>query len=213
MTSTPWLCILLAFIASECQAARASRTPARVCNARAAVAARTIKLSASCTCSPAHNRYILYEAEDNGLELPYACRLGVCTACAVKVRSMFTSVLWQCHEWLQFCTWTLYVTDPKFVCLGTSHPWAGAHPLSYLDFVQLFVKLPTVFLPWQVKEGEVYQPEALGISQELKNQGYALMCVGYPSSGEHGEMQQMQVLSIHGPPARTECLMPAARST
>ena len=26
----------------------------------------------------------------------------------------------------------------------------------------------------------MYQPEALGISQELKAQGYGLMCVGYP---------------------------------
>ncbi len=30
-------------------------------------------------------RYILWEAEDKGLELPYACRMGCCTACAVKV--------------------------------------------------------------------------------------------------------------------------------
>mmetsp|Transcript_15869 Transcript_15869/g.34239 ORF Transcript_15869/g.34239 Transcript_15869/m.34239 type:complete len:324 (+) Transcript_15869:107-1078(+) len=63
------------------------------------------------------DRYILWEAEDNGLELPYACRMGCCTACAVKI-----------------------------------------------------------------VEGEMYQPEALGISQELKEQGYALMCVGFPMS-------------------------------
>ncbi|GAB4824122.1 hypothetical protein N2152v2_011168 [Parachlorella kessleri] len=61
------------------------------------------------------DRFVLYEAEDQGLELPYACRLGCCTACAVKV-----------------------------------------------------------------KEGEIWQPQALGISRELKEQGYALMCVGYP---------------------------------
>lgn len=62
-------------------------------------------------------RYILWEAEDKGLELPYACRMGCCTACAVRV-----------------------------------------------------------------KEGSVYQPEALGISQELRDEGYALMCVGFPTS-------------------------------
>ena len=61
------------------------------------------------------DRYILYEAEDQGLTLPWACRLGCCTACAVKV-----------------------------------------------------------------KEGEIYQPQGLGISKELKEQGYALMCVGFP---------------------------------
>lgn len=63
------------------------------------------------------DRYILWEAEDEGLELPYACRMGCCTACAVRV-----------------------------------------------------------------KEGKLYQPEALGISAELKEQGYALMCVGFPLS-------------------------------
>ncbi|KAL6785563.1 FDX6 [Auxenochlorella protothecoides x Auxenochlorella symbiontica] len=63
------------------------------------------------------DRYILYEAESQGLELPYACRMGCCTACAVKVES-----------------------------------------------------------------GELYQPQSLGISQGLKDQGYALMCVGYPRS-------------------------------
>lgn len=57
----------------------------------------------------------MWEAEDKGLQLPYACRMGCCTACAVRI-----------------------------------------------------------------KEGEMYQPEALGISEELKEQGYALMCVGYP---------------------------------
>lgn len=61
------------------------------------------------------DRYILWEAEDEGLELPYACRMGCCTACAVKI-----------------------------------------------------------------VEGEMYQPESLGISAELREQGYGLMCVGYP---------------------------------
>lgn len=60
-------------------------------------------------------RYILWEAEDEGLELPYACRMGCCTVCAVRI-----------------------------------------------------------------KEGEMYQPESLGISEELRAQGYGLMCVGYP---------------------------------
>jgi len=61
--------------------------------------------------------YVLFEAEDAGLQLPYACRMGCCTGCAVKV-----------------------------------------------------------------VEGELYQPEALGISAELREQGYALMCVGFPMS-------------------------------
>ena len=60
---------------------------------------------------------MLWEAEDQGLLLPYACRMGCCTACAVRV-----------------------------------------------------------------KEGVMSQPEALGISKELKDQGFALMCVGYPKT-------------------------------
>lgn len=59
----------------------------------------------------------MWEAEDAGLELPSACRMGCCTACAVRVKS-----------------------------------------------------------------GAVWQPEALGISKELKDKNYALMCVGFPQS-------------------------------
>lgn len=31
-------------------------------------------------------RYVLWEAEDRGLLLPYACRMGCCTACAVRIK-------------------------------------------------------------------------------------------------------------------------------
>ena len=62
-------------------------------------------------------RYVLWEAEDQGLLLPYACRMGCCTACAVRV-----------------------------------------------------------------KEGRMHQPQALGVSQELRDRGFALMCVGYPET-------------------------------
>lgn len=79
------------------------------------------------------DRFILWEAEEQGLLLPYACRMGCCTACAVRV-----------------------------------------------------------------KEGVMSQPEALGISQELKDQGFALMCVGYPKTDlvletvEEDEIYDMQ---------------------
>ncbi|MBE9115448.1 2Fe-2S iron-sulfur cluster binding domain-containing protein [Lusitaniella coriacea LEGE 07157] len=34
----------------------------------------------------------------------------------------------------------------------------------------------------RVISGDIYQPEAMGLSPDLQNQGYALLCVGYPRS-------------------------------
>lgn len=63
------------------------------------------------------DRYILHTAEKQGTELPFSCRNGACTTCAVRVLS-----------------------------------------------------------------GEIYQPEAIGLSHELRNSGYALLCVSYARS-------------------------------
>lgn len=70
------------------------------------------------------DRYILASAEKQGVELPFACRNGACTTCAVRVLS-----------------------------------------------------------------GEIYQPEAMGLSPELRRQGYALLCVSYPRSDLKVETQ------------------------
>ncbi|MGB7415153.1 MAG: 2Fe-2S iron-sulfur cluster-binding protein [Thermosynechococcaceae cyanobacterium] len=61
------------------------------------------------------DRYILKSAESQGFRLPFACRNGACTTCAVRVIS-----------------------------------------------------------------GDLDQPEAMGLSEELQKQGYALLCVSYP---------------------------------
>ncbi|KAG9140029.1 hypothetical protein Leryth_010545 [Lithospermum erythrorhizon] len=70
------------------------------------------------------DQYILHTGEAQNISLPFACRHGCCTSCAVRIKS-----------------------------------------------------------------GEIRQPEALGISAELKSKGYALLCVGYPLSDLEVETQ------------------------
>lgn len=70
------------------------------------------------------DRYILMSAENQGLNLPFSCRNGACTSCAVRVLS-----------------------------------------------------------------GEIYQPEAMGLSPHLREQGYALLCVSYACSDLEVETQ------------------------
>jgi ferredoxin len=70
------------------------------------------------------DRYILHCVENQGADLPFLCRNGACTACAVRVIS-----------------------------------------------------------------GELYQPEAMGLSPQLQRQGYALLCVSYPRSDLRVETQ------------------------
>ena len=70
------------------------------------------------------DRYILHSAENQGVTIPFACRNGACTTCAVRVVS-----------------------------------------------------------------GELYQPEAVGLSPKLREQGYALLCVSYPRSDVTVETQ------------------------
>ncbi|KKJ01685.1 2Fe-2S iron-sulfur cluster-binding protein [Prochlorothrix hollandica] len=70
------------------------------------------------------DRYVLHSAENQGADLPFSCRNGACTACAVRVTS-----------------------------------------------------------------GEVYQPEAMGLSPDLRAQGYALLCVSYARSDLEVETQ------------------------
>lgn len=70
------------------------------------------------------DRYILQTAENQGADLPFSCRNGACTSCAVRVKS-----------------------------------------------------------------GTVFQPEAMGLSPDLRAQGYALLCVSYPRSDLEVETQ------------------------
>ena len=63
------------------------------------------------------DNYILHSLEKQGYQLPFSCRNGACTSCAVRVLS-----------------------------------------------------------------GDIHQPEAIGLSPELKARGYALLCVSYARS-------------------------------
>ena len=68
--------------------------------------------------------YILQSAEKQGVSLPFSCRNGACTTCAVRVQA-----------------------------------------------------------------GEIYQPEAVGLSPQLQQKGYALLCVSYARSDLEVETQ------------------------
>jgi ferredoxin len=70
------------------------------------------------------DRYILHSAESQGIELPFACRNGACTTCAVRILA-----------------------------------------------------------------GKVDQPEAMGLSPKLRDDGYALLCVSYACSDLEVETQ------------------------
>jgi ferredoxin len=70
------------------------------------------------------DRYILHSVENQGDTLPFSCRNGACTTCAVRVLS-----------------------------------------------------------------GDVYQPEAVGLSPKLREKGYALLCVSYARSDLEVETQ------------------------
>lgn len=70
------------------------------------------------------DRYILHNGESQGVEMPFSCRNGACTTCAVRVLS-----------------------------------------------------------------GEIHQPEAMGLSPQLRKRGYALLCVSYPRSDLEVETQ------------------------
>ena len=70
------------------------------------------------------DRYILQAAENQTADLPFACRNGACTTCAVRVLS-----------------------------------------------------------------GELEQHEAMGLSPDLRKEGYALLCVSYPRSDLEVETQ------------------------
>ncbi len=70
------------------------------------------------------DRYILHTAENQGHDLPFSCRNGACTTCAVRVIS-----------------------------------------------------------------GDLYQPEAMGLSADLQRRGYALLCVSYARSDLEVETQ------------------------
>lgn len=70
------------------------------------------------------DHYILHSLEDQGIELPFSCRNGACTTCAVRVQS-----------------------------------------------------------------GQLHQPEAMGLSPDVRDRGYALLCVSYARSDLEVETQ------------------------
>ncbi|KAM7256329.1 hypothetical protein ACFE04_012070 [Oxalis oulophora] len=102
------------------------------------------------------DQYILHTAEDQDINLPFACRHGsdLLFALLSELRYMFIKPGGDDK---------VDKTKPEFGCCTSCAV--------------------------RVKSGEIRQPEALGISAELKSQGYALLCVGFPCSDLEVETQ------------------------
>jgi ferredoxin len=77
--------------------------------------------------------------------------------------------------------WTLWVSPEERILAqaeaqGIPLPFSCAHGICTTCAAKII-------------HGEVAQPHAFGISQELKDQGYALLCVSYPRSDLRVELQ------------------------
>ncbi|XP_039780985.1 ferredoxin C 2, chloroplastic-like [Panicum virgatum] len=107
------------------------------------------------------DQYILHTAEAQDIRLPFACRHGF-----EALSSPYGS---SC----------LYLASTKEV------GWRG----NIQKLSSQTVKSCCTSCAVRIKSGQIRQPEALGISAELKDQGYALLCVGFPSGDVKVETQ------------------------
>ncbi len=77
--------------------------------------------------------------------------------------------------------WSLTVQDDRYLLAqaqqqGANLPFSCAQGVCTTCAVRIIT-------------GEIYQPHAFGITPELQQQGYALLCVGYARSDLHLELQ------------------------
>ncbi|CAI9772479.1 unnamed protein product [Fraxinus pennsylvanica] len=132
------------------------------------------------------DQYILHTAESQNINLP----LPVGTEIWSFPRTDPSSLLYS-----QFATQnivnvkcnTLYC-EPLDSCLFGA--WGSdLSALSFRNNVWSGLRSCCTSCAVRVKSGQLRQPEALGISAELKSKGYALLCVGFPSSDLEVETQ------------------------
>ncbi|GER25721.1 ferredoxin family protein [Striga asiatica] len=121
------------------------------------------------------DQYILHTAEDQNITLPFACRHGE------------RNIKAGCCSSICICLTKLVVSHCKS---AIPIPNCSTKVENFHDSEQSCSEPGCcTSCAVRVKSGELRQPEALGISAELKSQGYALLCVGFPSSDLEVETQ------------------------
>jgi hypothetical protein len=113
-------------------------------------------------------RYILFAAEEQGFELPFACRLGCCTACTVKVKE---GSMYQPHS--------LGLSNGLRDLVSTSS--CNSSPGHVAERVLGSTAARRAVGPHASPPCRpATMPHAPPSPLPLHFQGYGLMCVGYP---------------------------------
>ena len=156
-------------------------------------------------------RYVLHEAEEQGLLLPWACRMGCCTACAVRV------VSGHLHQPQASPPTPVLMPNPYPFPMQRRHKAESltSDAAKRVDMANKQMQPVTcsfvndIWWPCPACIKHVHtSPQALGVSAGLRSKGYALMCVAYPRSDAVLEIVEVRAFTLHrkcGPCTPTPC--------